>query len=165
MSFSKNFKYLDDLIHSGVKEIVLNSDIILTDEERSKYLKGINLDVDDLFIDANGHNIDACGKTRIFYCTGKNIAIKNIVLSNAFTEVNGGAILNEGSLNIFNAVFCENIAEGQSSHYNTKIEGGAAIFNKGILRISNSRFNNNSTKNSGAAILNFNNLTVEFFCF
>jgi hypothetical protein len=26
---SKNFKYLDDLIHSGVKEIVLDSDIIL----------------------------------------------------------------------------------------------------------------------------------------
>ena len=26
---SKNFKYLDDLIHSGVKEIVLDSNIVL----------------------------------------------------------------------------------------------------------------------------------------
>ena len=28
-SDSKNFKYLDKLIHSGVKEIVLDSDIVL----------------------------------------------------------------------------------------------------------------------------------------
>ena len=38
---SKNFKYLDELIHSGVKEIVLDSDIVLSDGEESEYLEGI----------------------------------------------------------------------------------------------------------------------------
>ena len=55
-----NFKYLDDLIHSGVKEIVLDSDIELDPtNERREYLNGIKLDVDDLTIDGNGHAIDA----------------------------------------------------------------------------------------------------------
>ena len=74
----KNFKYLDDLIHSGVKEIILDSNIVLSNDEASEYLEGINLDVDDLVIDGNGHSIDACGKTRIFHSTSKNITIKNI---------------------------------------------------------------------------------------
>ena len=30
---SKNFRYLDDLIHSGVKDIILDSDIVLDDGE------------------------------------------------------------------------------------------------------------------------------------
>ena len=64
----KNFKYLDDLIHSGVKEIVLDSDIVLSDSEESEYEGGIKLDVDDLTIDGNGHTIDAQGKARIFCC-------------------------------------------------------------------------------------------------
>ena len=67
-----NFKYLDDLIHSGVKEIVLDSDIELDPtNERREYLNGIKLDVDDLTIDGNGYAIDALKSARIFYCTGK----------------------------------------------------------------------------------------------
>ena len=66
----RNFRYLDELIHSGVKEIVLDSDIVLCDDEESQYLNEIKLDVDDLTIDGNGHAIDAQGLTRIFYCTG-----------------------------------------------------------------------------------------------
>lgn len=66
MSFSKSFKYLYDLIHSGIKEINLDSDIVLNSEEKSDFLNGIKLDIDDLVINGNGHTIDACGKTRIF---------------------------------------------------------------------------------------------------
>ena len=54
----ENFKYLDNLIHSGVKEIVLDSDIVLGSDEESQYLNGIKLDVDDLAIGRNGHAID-----------------------------------------------------------------------------------------------------------
>ena len=71
-----NFRYLDELIHSGAKEIVLDSDIVLSDGEESEYKDGIKLDVDDLTIDGNRHTIDAQGKARIFCCTGKNINIK-----------------------------------------------------------------------------------------
>lgn len=72
----KNFKYLDELVHSGAKEIVLDSDIALGVDEWSKYEEGIRLNVDGLAIDGNGHTIDAKEKTRIFHCTGKNIALK-----------------------------------------------------------------------------------------
>jgi hypothetical protein len=68
---SNNFKYLDEMIHSGAKEIVLDSDIVLSDGEESEYKNGIKLDVDDLVIDGNGHTINAQGKIRIFYCTEK----------------------------------------------------------------------------------------------
>lgn len=37
MSFSKSFKYLHDLIHSGIKEINLDYDIILNSKEKSDY--------------------------------------------------------------------------------------------------------------------------------
>ena len=67
----RNFRYLDELIHSGVKEIVLDSDIVLDPDEESQYLNGIKLDADDLAIDGNGHAIDALKSARIFYCTGK----------------------------------------------------------------------------------------------
>ena len=95
----RNFKYLDDLIHSGVKEIILNSDIVLGDDEESEYIDGIKLDKDGLVINGNGFTVDARGKTRIFCCTGKNIIIKNITLKNGFAEKLGGAInKKEGSL-------------------------------------------------------------------
>ena len=77
---SKNFKYLDELIHSGIKEIVLDSDIVLSDDEELQYLEGIKLDVDDLIINGNGHRIDAQGKTRIFEANGKNIILKTLYL-------------------------------------------------------------------------------------
>ena len=35
---SKNFKYLDNLIHSGAKEVILDSDIVLGDGEESEDL-------------------------------------------------------------------------------------------------------------------------------
>ena len=67
LAFGSNFKYLDELIHSGAKEIVLDSDIVLSDGEESEYLEGIKLDVDDLTLDGNGHIIDSHEKARIFW--------------------------------------------------------------------------------------------------
>ena len=72
----KNFKYLDDLIHSGAKDIVLDSDIVLGTDEWSKYEDGINLNVDGLAIDGNGHTIDAKEKTRIFIAPERTLLLK-----------------------------------------------------------------------------------------
>ena len=109
----KNFKCLDNLIHSGVKEIVLDSDIVLGDDEKYKYLNGIKLDVNDLAIDGNGHAIDARGLTRIFFCTGKNVTIKNMILKNGFSE-DGGAINNWGELTITKTTLNKNTAQEDS---------------------------------------------------
>ena len=117
----RNFKYLDELIHSGTKEIVLDSDIVLGDGEESQYLKGIRLDVDDLTIDGKGYTIDACRKVRIFHSTKDNITVKNITLKNGYQSL-GGAIYNdEGCLNIIKSVFSKNRVK----------EHGCAIYNNG----------------------------------
>lgn len=139
--FDKNFKYLDNLIHSGVKEIILDSDINLSDREKSKYSEGIKLDVDDLVIDGNGHTIDAKGKTRIFDCTGKNIFIKNIVLKSGFVDGSGGAINNRGTLSMKNTTLQENEAE---------INGGAIFNYMGRLTIMESTIIGNTARDGGA---------------
>ena len=131
----KNFKYLDDLIHGSIK-IVLDADIVLDDDEEFYYKEGINLDIDDLIIDGDGHYIDARRKTRIFNCTGKNILLRNIKFKNGFSKENGGAIfIDYGELSIMESNFNEN----KSQEY-----AGAVYNDKGILNISNSTFNENS---------------------
>ena len=85
-------------------------------------MEGIKLDVDDLVIDGNGHTIDAQEKTRIFYCTGKNITIKNITLKNGFIKGSGGAIHNTGEIKITESALHDNMAEngGAICNYNEK---------------------------------------------
>ena len=142
-SYSKNFKYLDDLIHSGVKEILLDFDIVIGLLEEFNYGHGIDLDVDDLVIDGNGHTIDAKGKRRIFHCIGKNITIKNITLKNGFSIGGGGAIHNNGELTITESTITENTADI-----------GGAIHNSGELTITESALNNNTAQGNGGAIHN-----------
>ena len=141
----KNFKYLDDLIHGGAKEIVLDSDIVLSDSEESEYEGGIKLDVDDLTIDGNGHTIDAQGKARIFCCRGKNINVKNIVLKNGLAQKFGGAIYNDyGELTIAESAFSQNAVWGY----------GGAVYNSGELTILKSALNANTARTLGGAIYN-----------
>ena len=141
----RSFKYLDDLVHCGKKEIDLDSDIILDDDEIEEYSKGIKLDLDDLTIDGNGHTIDACGKCRIFICIGQDITIRNITLKNGY-GTNGGAIYNEGSLTITNSTFKKNEAN----------KDGGAIYNYRLSKLSimDSTFNENKADDQGGAICN-----------
>ena len=137
---SKNFKYLDELIHSGAKEIVLDSDIVLSDGEESEYQEGIMLDIDELAIDGNGYAIDAKGKTRLFQCTGKNITVKNIILKKGYAREKGGAIFNTGNLTIAESTLNNNVTDWC----------GGAIFNTGKLTITESALNNNKSSTGGA---------------
>ena len=146
---TKNFKYLDDLIHSGVKEIVLDLDIALDDDEQSEYEDGIKLDVDDIVIDGNGHTIDPDVQGRIFSCTGKNIKIKNITLEYG-SNIDGGAINNNGELTIIKSLI----------RANESGDCGGAISNSGELTIIESLLNKNTACQSGGAISNFGKLTI-----
>lgn len=139
----KNFKYLSNLIHSGLKEITLDSDIIISRREEKKYNQGIFIEADDLIIDGNGHTIDAGGLTRIFRVFGRNITIKNMTLKNGFTHHIGAAIQNEGELTVINVNFLDNKTEGEKSR-------GGAIFNMNKLNICNSTLSNNSSYIGGA---------------
>ncbi|MBR6024485.1 MAG: hypothetical protein IK044_06010 [Methanobrevibacter sp.] len=153
----KNFKYLDDLIHRGVKEIILDSDIVLSNDEESGYLEGIKLDVDDLVIDGNGHSIDAGGKTRIFHSTSKNITIKNIEMKNGHTQKDGGAIYcRDGDLTIIASKLTDNIA---------KYAGGSIYIKNAKLEIVESVLANNNSKESvGGSISNENGELVINAC-
>lgn len=141
---TKSFKDLDDLIHSGSKEIILESDFVLRDAEEFNYLDGISLDVDGIIIDGNGHSIDGERKTRIFNCTAKNVTLKNIVFKNGHSTDSGGAILNTGELTLARGIFITN----------TSIFDGGAIENRGILNISESTFKSNFARKAAGAIFN-----------
>lgn len=170
---SKNFKYLDDLIHSGTKEIVLDSDIVLDDGEESEdlFFNGIKLDVDGLIIDGNGHIIDGKEKARIFSCTGKNITIKNITLKNG-THLS--AILNRGILTVINSLFTNNRGYGgaiwnfedafltiidSTFANNITVRRGGGVYNcEGTLTIINSVFTGNYANHVGGAVCNFDGM-------
>lgn len=143
----RDFKYLDKLIHSGAKEIVLNSDIIFDDNHVYRALEGIEIN-EDIEIDGKGHVIDAKGQTSIFNIVSGNITLKNIIFKNAYSKLDGGAIKHdEGKLDIINCQFINNFSQTY----------GSAIFcsRKTKLRIFSSRFIHNNTTEFGT-IYNFN---------
>lgn len=147
---ARNFRYLDELIHSGAEEIVLDSDIMLGSDEKSKYYTGIELDVDGIVIDGAGHSIDACGKTRIFECDAKNITIKNLTFKNGYSW-DGAAISNNGELTIIDSNFIDNCSDN------------GAVCNFENLKVCNCHFLSNSFVDSGygSAITNWGSLKVE----
>ena len=67
----QNFKYLNDLIHSGIKEIVLDSDIILDNNESSDSIYAVKLDVNGLVLDGNGYAIDGNNNSCMYYVLAK----------------------------------------------------------------------------------------------
>lgn len=142
----KNFKYLDELIHSGVKVVVLDSDIVLGADEESRYSYGIELDVDDLIIEGNDHKIDALNRSGIFRIIGDNVQLRNIVFKNANAE-NGSAIYNFGnSLSCINCIFNSNSSDGK---------GGAVFNDSKSLKVEGCTFVSNSAS-CGDAIYNYN---------
>lgn len=156
---SKDFKYLDNLIHNGKKEIILDSDIILHNNEKSKYSEGIKLNIDGLVINGAGYTIDAKGKTRVFNIKGINITLKNIIFKNGFSgHDDGGAINNNGDINIDNCKFINNASK--KTIRGESIRGGA-IYNKGSINFNNCQFRKNKSSDGGAIYnngsINFNN--------
>ena len=145
-SENKNdFEHLDKLIHeTDSSNLTLAEDIYLMPHERYFYEGGIELDIDGLVIDGNGHTIDGGGKSRIFFITGKNITLKNIIFKNGRCFENyeqsrncsGGAIrvYPDADLKIINCKFEGNISE----------QHGGAIQNQGNLILVDSELNNNS---------------------
>lgn len=137
----KDFKYLDNLIHSGFTEIMLKSDIILAEGEESIYGEGIRLDGKSLTIDGKGHTIDAKSLAGIFYSNSKDITLRNITFKNASCAIYN----DEGEMRMENCSFIDN-ASGSN---------GAAIHNyKGKMDISQCRFIQNTAK-MGGAICNY----------
>lgn len=132
-----NFTYLDKLIHEN-KQVKLEHDIILDDNESTKFEEGIKLDEEGLIIDADGYHIDAQNKSRIFTVLSKNIVIKNAILENARNKM-AAAIYNseEATLIIDNSTLtnCESF------------EKAGCIYNAGQLTINKCYIHHNKATN------------------
>lgn len=145
------FKYLDDLIHSGSKEVTLDTDIVQSDIV--KYDIGVTVDVDDITIDGNGHSIDARSLTPHFAILSKNVTLKNFVFLNGTSKVVAGSILvrNSDVVNIINCTFDNCVSK----------DGGGAIFNNDASVLIRDCIFRGNASTSGAAILNVKNLKIE----
>lgn len=153
-SNSRNFRYLDNLIHDDSRVIKLDSDIILDDSEAQEYAKGIMLDRNYLAIEGNGHSIDAKNMAGIFTVTGKQIQMFNINFVNASGM---GALVNSCEydderygLTLTNCSFKDN----------SSTTSGGAIKNSSPLKLVDTDFTNNHSDESGGAIANSSSLHV-----
>ena len=140
---TKNFRYLDDLIHGELKEISLDCDIVLDDDEEDEYQWGIHIDVEGMVIDGRGHSIDACHKAMIFFIEAENIVLKNITFKNGFSQFAGAIFNGRYILTVMDSTFMHNRAPY-----------GGAICNEGCLKIFNSTLTNNEATDNGGAISN-----------
>jgi predicted outer membrane repeat protein len=118
------------------------------------YAITINKNITIIGDDQTNTIINAAKAGNIFTInSGITVTINNITLSNAtVTTIDGGAILNSGTLSVNNCTFTNNTAKQ-----------GGAINNAGTINISDSNFTNNIAKNAGA-ILNKGTITFLSGC-
>ena len=137
-----NFKYLENLIRSQGRDVLLDSDIILEDGEELQYADGIELDIDRLVLDASDYVIDGRGKSRIFSIPSDvEVKLVNVSIKNGYHPDGGGAIKNAGNLTLDDCNFKKCASD----------EGkGGAIYNEEELVAGNCVFENNSARYGGA---------------
>ena len=153
-----NFTNLENAINAVDDELVLDSDVTMSDDDSDKYANGITINK-DITIDAKGHTIDARELGRIFnIANGATLTLNNAVIINGRSD-KGGAIYNDGTLNINNVTFEDNAADNW----------GGAIYDNGVVTVVDSTFNGNdiinrgssSTDYGGAAIFSNGDLKVD----
>jgi len=141
--------YLDDANYSG--SYSLNS-------SKNLYLVGSNQN--NVIFDGNNSN-------RIFTVSSQaKVFLVNLTFINGWDESYGGAIHNNGNLNIINCTFKSNSA-GFRSLQEVGISYGGAIYNTASLNISSSTFENNhagsvyQTYSVGGAIFSNAKLNID----
>ena len=133
-----NFKELDRLIHSNQKRIALTSDVVLEDGEELIYKNGIDIDLNGLILDGNGHTIDARDKVRIFNIRANlQVIITNLVFKNGLHNQGGGAICN----------FSKYLALGYCTFNHNSANEGGAIYNHAFIKATDCNFIYNYSRN------------------
>jgi hypothetical protein len=112
----------------------------------------------DTTIDGTGQTItiNGGGVVQLFIVnTGVTLNLNQITVADGFvSDGNGGAVLNNGTLNVTNCTFQGNLAG--SGKYSSSGGNGGAISNNDYLTVTNSAFENNTA--SSTAIINSANL-------
>ena len=126
-----NWGQLKDAINDGAVIELSGDDVYYAEGS------GITVDSGAVTIDGKGHTIDAQRlNSRIFEINnGATLKLENLILKNALSNRDGGAIYSSGTLMVTNCTFTNNTAT---------TENGGAIYNhEGTLKIVNSIFEKN----------------------
>ncbi len=101
---------------------------------------------------ANLLTVSGGARVGILSATSSNAAISGITIANGnpAVDINGGGILNLGTLTVNNSAFFGNTAS---------VSGGA-IYNSGTLSVTNSTFSNNNAGHAGGGIFTQGTLLV-----
>ncbi len=151
-SDDRNFTYLNNLIQNQ-RNITLDDDINLEGFEESRFKDGIKISSSNITIDGCGHKINAHGNARIFEIESTGITFKNIIFEGGYAKFGAAIETNrDTSCKIENCQFIKNKVFG---------DGGAIRNFYGNVDITNSKFIENYTDETGGAILNYGDMTIK----
>ena len=127
-----------------IKQSTLFDDVIISLEEGDYTVTtpiewSDSLKATTLTINGNGQTIKGDGKSLFYIDEEYTLNINNMEITGCENGEDGGAIINEGTLNIENVTFTNN-----------KANYGGAIVSHGTITIEDSTFINNSASNGGA---------------
>ena len=164
---SKNFTQLQTDLSSGF--LNLGSDYVRSEGETEVSIS------DSVVIIGNGeYKIDANNLGGIFNIgQAGTLTLNSVILVNGNSD-NGGAIYNEGKLNVINSELADNTASIGGAIYNvgiTSVSGstfdgndatnlGGAIYSNGVLLVDKSNFNDNTAVYRGGAIYSSEDLEI-----
>lgn len=109
----KTFTQLSLDINASANTFDIHSDYAFSSESDDSY---VIIDKNNFTINGNNHVIDGNDKSRIFFISGGNITINDLLFINAnFTQ--GGAIYSLGNITLNNVTFISNTANRGGSVY------------------------------------------------
>ena len=150
-SDSEDFTNLNDEINasSPSKKLNLTKDYTYNSQSDQMYSHGINIDIDDLIIDGQGHTINANNKARVFNIKSNNVTLKNLVIINGNSDSEGASIYWTGQNGLLINTIIKNSSSINLKNKNTLNIGGAIYF-KNKATVINSKFTDNYATFGGA---------------
>lgn len=125
----------------------LNSDYTLPDGKSSLG----DLKVGVFVLEGNNKSIELNKKSGVSIGSDKSMTIRNAIIKNALNSAEGGAIYNEGKLEITGSQFNDDHADDDDA---------GAIWNEGTISKILADFNNNGATDNGGAIYNKGTITT-----
>ena len=175
VSAEGNFTDLKTGIDASTDTLEITQNYVYDNTSDDELNEGIIINKNNYMINGNGYTIDGANQARIFKIIGQNITILNLNLINGYSddsEVGGGAILSEATLNLKNVTFTNNYARTGGSadlrnvtsisncrFINSNAKFGGGIYSTVEVNVSNSEFIDSASKYA-AAIYAENNLTL-----
>ena len=140
----KTFTQLSAEINASGNTFDIQSDYAFSSENDDAY---VFIDKTNFTINGNNHIIDANKESRIFFISGDNITINDLVFINS-NSTRGGAIYSLGNITLNNVTFISN----------TATRGGSVYIDFGELNCFDCKFIDGNSS-YGSAIYSSNSIT------